>query len=115
LNIQHFKKIKFINFLPCLWVIFFWIRIRIRIGNPDTDPGTPLNPDPIRNIGLKYDRSLSDEMVLGLNMLTAGLKSPLLGELERMGGETQFHDISVVCEAKIRLTCSSVFLAAGQS
>jgi hypothetical protein len=80
-----------------------------------------LNPDPIRiriqihNTGLKYDRSLSVEMVLGLNMLTAGMESPLLGELEKMGGETQFHDISVVCEAKMSLTCSSIFLAAGQS
>jgi hypothetical protein len=46
-------------------------------------------------------------------MLINGLKSPLLGELERIGGETQFHDISVVCEAKMSLTCSSIFLAAG--
>ncbi len=48
-------------------------------------------------------------------MLTAGLEGPLLRELERMGGETQFHDISVVCEAKMSLTCSSIFLAAGQT
>jgi hypothetical protein len=48
-------------------------------------------------------------------MLMNGLKSPLLGELDKMGGETQFHDISVVCEDKMSLTCSSIFLAAGQS
>jgi hypothetical protein len=41
-------------------------------------------------------------------------ESPLLRELEKMGGETQFHDISVVCAAKMSLTCSSIFLAAGQ-
>jgi hypothetical protein len=26
----------------------FWIRIRIANPDPDTDPGTPLNPDPFR-------------------------------------------------------------------
>jgi hypothetical protein len=33
------KKMKFINFFLCLWVIFTLL-------DPDTDPGTPLNPDP---------------------------------------------------------------------
>ncbi len=44
-NIQHFKRWNLLNvyyfsgsFLPT------WIRIRI--ANPDLDPGTPLNPDP---------------------------------------------------------------------
>jgi hypothetical protein len=38
-NIQHFQKMKFINFFQCLWVIF-------ALQDPDTDQGTPLNPDP---------------------------------------------------------------------
>jgi hypothetical protein len=33
------QKMKFINFLLCLWVIF-------PLLDPDPDPGTPLNPDP---------------------------------------------------------------------
>ncbi len=41
-NIQHFKKWNFLTFL-C-----FWAWIRIANPDPDTDPGTPLNPDPIR-------------------------------------------------------------------
>jgi hypothetical protein len=32
-------KMKFINFFLCWWVIFAYL-------NPDTDPWTPLNPDP---------------------------------------------------------------------
>jgi hypothetical protein len=40
---------KFINFLLFLWVIFLsWIRIWIANPDPDTDPGTLLNPDLIR-------------------------------------------------------------------
>ncbi len=35
------QKIKFFNFFLCLWVIFALL-------DPDTDPGTPLNPDPFR-------------------------------------------------------------------
>jgi hypothetical protein len=46
------QKMKFINLFLCLWVIFLpsWNRIRIQVANPDpeTDPGTPLNPDQIR-------------------------------------------------------------------
>jgi len=33
------QKIKCVNFFLCLWVIFALL-------DPDTDPGTPLNPDP---------------------------------------------------------------------
>jgi hypothetical protein len=32
---------KFVNFFLFLWVFFVLL-------NPDPDPGTPLNPDPIR-------------------------------------------------------------------
>jgi hypothetical protein len=49
---------RFINFFLCLWSCLpSWIRIRIQITNKDPDynfgsrywnPGTPLNPDPIR-------------------------------------------------------------------
>jgi hypothetical protein len=35
----HPQKIKFINFVQFLWVIFALL---------DPDPGTPFNPDPIR-------------------------------------------------------------------
>ncbi len=35
------QKMKFINFFLRLWVFFALL-------DPDTDPGTPLNPDPIR-------------------------------------------------------------------
>ncbi len=35
-------KMKFFNFLLCLWVIFALLD-----PDPGTDPGTPLNPDPI--------------------------------------------------------------------
>ncbi len=35
------QKMKFINFFLCLWVIFALL-------DPDTVPGIPLNPDPIR-------------------------------------------------------------------
>jgi hypothetical protein len=40
LNREHpaLQKMKFINLFPCLGVIFALI-------DPDTDPGTPLNPD----------------------------------------------------------------------
>jgi hypothetical protein len=37
------QKIKFINFFLCLWLIFALMN-----PDPDTDPWTPLNPDPIR-------------------------------------------------------------------
>jgi hypothetical protein len=41
------KKMKFIkNFYFC--GAFLPFRIRVRIANPDTNPWTPLNPDPIR-------------------------------------------------------------------
>jgi hypothetical protein len=41
------KKMKFMNFFRCFCVAFHsWIRIRIANSDPDTDPGTPLNPDP---------------------------------------------------------------------
>ncbi len=44
-NIQDFKKWNFLTFsYVCGSFLPSWIRIRI--GNPDTDPGTPLNPDP---------------------------------------------------------------------
>jgi hypothetical protein len=33
------QKINFVNFFLCLWFIFALL-------DPDTDPGTPLNPDP---------------------------------------------------------------------
>jgi hypothetical protein len=33
------QKMTFILFFLCLWVIFALL-------DPDTDPGTPLNPDP---------------------------------------------------------------------
>jgi hypothetical protein len=33
------QKMKVINFFQCLWVIFALL-------DPDTDQGTPLNPDP---------------------------------------------------------------------
>jgi hypothetical protein len=41
LKIEHpaHQKMKLINFFLCLWVIFVLL-------DPDTDPGTPLNPDP---------------------------------------------------------------------
>ncbi len=35
------------NFFLCLWVIFVLLD-RIANSDPDTDPGTQLNPDPIR-------------------------------------------------------------------
>jgi hypothetical protein len=38
-NSQHLKKMKFINFFLFLWVNFALL-------DPDTDPRTPLNPDP---------------------------------------------------------------------
>jgi len=38
-NIQRLKKMEFIIFFLCWWVIFAYL-------NPDTDPWTPLNPDP---------------------------------------------------------------------
>jgi hypothetical protein len=44
---QH-PKMKFINFFPILVGHFLPFWIRIRIVNPDPDPGTTLNPDPIR-------------------------------------------------------------------
>jgi len=47
-------------------------------------------------------------------MLPERLESPLVGELEKMGGLVSFHDILVICQSGIRLTCSSIFLAAGQ-
>jgi hypothetical protein len=31
-----------------------WIQIRIRIANPDPDPGTPLNPDPQHCLQVLY-------------------------------------------------------------
>jgi hypothetical protein len=37
------KKIKFINYFQFLWVIFALLN-----PDPDTDSGTPLNPEPIR-------------------------------------------------------------------
>jgi hypothetical protein len=45
--IQHFKSRNFITVFYFPGPFFpSWIRIRIK--NPDTDPGTLLNPDPIR-------------------------------------------------------------------
>ncbi len=44
LKIEHpalKKKMKFVNFFLCLLAIFALL-------DPDTDPGTPLNPDSIR-------------------------------------------------------------------
>jgi hypothetical protein len=41
---EMFKKI----FLVCGSFFTSWIRIWVRIANPDPDPGTSLNPDPIR-------------------------------------------------------------------
>jgi hypothetical protein len=39
---------KFLNFFILLWVISLsWIRIRILNTDPDLDPLTRLNPDPI--------------------------------------------------------------------
>jgi hypothetical protein len=38
-----FQKIKFINFFLCLWIIFALLD-----PDTDTDPGTPMNPDPVR-------------------------------------------------------------------
>jgi hypothetical protein len=38
-NIQHFKKLNFLTFFLFLWVI---------VALLDPNPGTPLNPDPIR-------------------------------------------------------------------
>jgi hypothetical protein len=38
-NIQRLKKMEFIIFFLCWWVIFAYL-------NLDTDPWTPLNSDP---------------------------------------------------------------------
>jgi hypothetical protein len=41
------SKMKFINFFLRLWLILpSWIRIQIADPDTDTDPGTPMNPDP---------------------------------------------------------------------
>ncbi len=46
-ELPAFQKLKFINFfLFCGSFLPAWIRIRIANPDPDTDPGTPLNPDP---------------------------------------------------------------------
>jgi hypothetical protein len=37
------QKMNFVNFFLCLWVIFALLN-----SDPHTDPGTPLNLDPIR-------------------------------------------------------------------
>ncbi len=42
--LQNIKFLNFFNF--CRSFLPSWIRIRIRIRNPDTDPLTWLNPDP---------------------------------------------------------------------
>ncbi len=48
-NIQHFKKWNLVTFFYVCWSFSpSWIRIRIANPDPDTDPGTPLNPDAIR-------------------------------------------------------------------
>jgi hypothetical protein len=46
-KMQHFKKMKFIN---CFYICGSFLPSWIQICNPepDTDPGTPLNRDPIR-------------------------------------------------------------------
>jgi hypothetical protein len=42
-----FQKMKFINFfLVCRSFLPFWIRILNANPDLDTDPGTPLSPDP---------------------------------------------------------------------
>ncbi len=59
-NINYFKKWNLLAFFyVCGSFLPSWIRIRI--ANPDTDPGVPLNPYPIRihNTGLKT-RNVSD-------------------------------------------------------
>jgi hypothetical protein len=38
------QKMKLINCFLFFWAIFALLK-RIRIANPDPDPGTPLNPD----------------------------------------------------------------------
>jgi hypothetical protein len=44
------RKISFFNFFLCLWVILALLDPDCE-SDPDTDPGTPLNPDPDTALG----------------------------------------------------------------
>ena len=55
-----------------------WIRIQIRIVNPDTDPGTSLNPDLDPDIRIQSTGKYNHDEMYARNVAIASLSNSLI-------------------------------------